>query len=104
LFEAVIREVRAAKVLELGCGTGYNMRVLAPRNANIRFVGIDFSPEQIDSAQRFGKCLTNASFHVKDMVEVSTDPKLLFGFNVVFETEACCHLSVSVDVVVLHCL
>lgn len=35
-------------VLEVGCGVGAQLRILAKRFPKTRFTGIDFSPEQID--------------------------------------------------------
>jgi ubiquinone/menaquinone biosynthesis C-methylase UbiE len=38
-------------VLEVGCGVGAQLQILARRFSGTRFTGIDFSPEQIDHAR-----------------------------------------------------
>jgi 2-polyprenyl-3-methyl-5-hydroxy-6-metoxy-1,4-benzoquinol methylase len=45
----IIGDVRGKKVLDLGCGEGYNARILAGKGATV--VGVDFSPKLIKLAK-----------------------------------------------------
>lgn len=57
-FACVRRGVRppdlaaGATYLELGCGQGFGLNLLAAANPGIRFIGLDFHPGQIANAQR----------------------------------------------------
>lgn len=50
--------------LELGCGQGFNLNLLAAANPRTTFIGVDFHPGQIANAQRLAKAaaLDNVSF------------------------------------------
>jgi SAM-dependent methyltransferase len=50
--------------LELGCGQGYGLNVLAAANPAMRFVGVDFMPAHIANATRLASAaeLANVSF------------------------------------------
>lgn len=50
--------VANARVLELGCGTGGNLIPMAASMPNATFVGIDYSPVQIDTARKFVDALS----------------------------------------------
>ena len=39
------------RMLELGCGQGLGLCVMAAANPHMRFVGVDFNPEQIAHAR-----------------------------------------------------
>jgi SAM-dependent methyltransferase len=41
--------------LELGCGQGFNLNLLAAANPQISFIGMDFHPGQIANAQRLAR-------------------------------------------------
>jgi SAM-dependent methyltransferase len=65
-------------VLELGCGQGFGLCVLAAANPEHRFVGLDFNPEHIAHARglvrRTG--LTNIEFHEGDFLALAQAPEL----------------------------
>src|SRR3954451_2489708 len=50
--------------LELGCGQGYGLNLIAAANPAMRFFGIDFNPGQIANAQRLAAAarLDNVQF------------------------------------------
>jgi ubiquinone/menaquinone biosynthesis C-methylase UbiE len=56
----------AARVLEVGCGTGAVTRALARWPGVAEVVGIDPSPVFLAKARELGKALTNASFEEAD--------------------------------------
>jgi SAM-dependent methyltransferase len=50
--------------LELGCGQGFGLNLLAATNPDMTFQGVDFNPGQIDNATRLARAagLSNVSF------------------------------------------
>lgn len=64
------------RMLELGCGQGLGLSVLAAANPNMQFVGVDFNPEQVAHARSLVRRtgLSNIEFHEADFME-----KKLYG-------------------------
>ena len=58
---------RGSRVLDVGCGNGNLLRVLK-KKLNIKAVGIDFSKELINTAQKKSK---NIKFYCEDMMNIS---------------------------------
>lgn len=58
------------RVLELGCGQGYGLCVMAAANPDHYFVGVDFNPEHIAHARSLaGRTgLNNIEFHEGDFI------------------------------------
>ena len=50
--------------LELGCGQGFGLALMAAANPHGRFVGVDFNPEHVDHARRLARAagLDNVEF------------------------------------------
>lgn len=67
--------VRSCRVLELGCGTGGNLTPMAATLPNSQFVGIDYSPVQIDQARALvnGLGLTNIEYRAESFLDVADD-------------------------------
>ena len=42
----------AIKILEVGCGTGFNLNLLAKRFPNAQLIGVDVSHEMIEKSQK----------------------------------------------------
>jgi SAM-dependent methyltransferase len=63
------------RVLEAGCGTGAQTKILASRNRETSFTSIDLSPQSLakahEEAMRFG--LSNVDFHVADVYGLPFD-------------------------------
>ena len=61
------------RMLELGCGQGLGLCVMAAANPHMRFVGVDFNPEQIAHARSLVRRtgLTNIEFHEADFVSLA---------------------------------
>lgn len=69
------------RVLELGCGQGLGLCVLAAANPDYDFVGVDFNPEHIAHARHLARrCeLTNVAFHEGDFIALADAPELPWG-------------------------
>ena len=53
--------------LELGCGQGFNLNVMAAANPQIEFRGVDFNPGQIANAQRLSRDARLANIAFEDL-------------------------------------
>lgn len=64
-----------ARVLDLGCGTGHAINLMAQAFPASRFVGLDLSPDAIGlaEAERASMGLANASFTVADATTLAAD-------------------------------
>ncbi len=77
------------RVLEIGCGRGFNIAYLASRFPDIEFIGVDINDINIQSAKNRVSTLNNASivnddFHGLESFEDTT-------FGLVFAVESLCH-------------
>lgn len=63
-----------ARVLELGCGRGFGLALLAAANPDVDFEGCDFNPRHVSEAQRFGidAGLGNLSVEAASFAEMAT--------------------------------
>ena len=61
--------------LELGCGQGYGINVLAAANKSDSFIGVDISPTHISGAQRLARSagLSNVSFLEKSFEDIAAN-------------------------------
>lgn len=78
--------LKSLRVLELGCGQGYNLLLLASAFPKYEFLGIDINPSHIaharDLANEAG--LENVDFYEADFVELSENyPKEYGSFHIV---------------------
>ncbi|MGO8947091.1 MAG: class I SAM-dependent methyltransferase [Ktedonobacterales bacterium] len=73
-------------VLDVGCGGGHAINLMAREFPASRFTGLDFSPEGIAAAQAEAKGLglANARFQVQDVAEL--DVPAQFDFITAFDT------------------
>src|SRR6476469_5498146 len=67
--------IESARVLELGCGTGGNIVPMAAALPNASFVGIDYSPRQIEQAQQFAAAAgaTNLKLQVLSILDIERE-------------------------------
>src|SRR5204863_2707628 len=72
-------------VVDIGCGEGYAINLMAARFPNSRFWGWDFSTEAVATGakQAADKGLKNATFEVKDAATI--DGSKQFDFITVFD-------------------
>lgn len=66
-------ELRRARVLELGCGTGTNLIPMAEDLPEAEFLGVDLASKQIEICQRQADALglRNVTFRAMDLMEVT---------------------------------
>ena len=76
------------KVLELGCGRGYNLFHLAKKFPNLHFTGIDITPAYVLEARRKVKSLPNVEILQMDMDQLHFDAE---PFRLIYDIESACH-------------
>lgn len=76
-----------ARVLEVGCGVGYNSRNLATRFPDFEFVGVDLSPNHVKSATKEASKLSNIKFEHGDFHQLRFDGG---SFDAAFAVECLC--------------
>ena len=75
-------------VLELACGNGYNLALLAPRNPGVRFVGIDLVASQISRARATLAELPGADARIGDFHSLAIGDG---SQDCVYVVESLCH-------------
>jgi arsenite methyltransferase len=92
IVERHVRTLGARRVLEIGCGRGFNLLGLARRNAKVAFVGLDLTPWHVRSARLVARRRRNLDIDEGDFHRL---PYVDGSFDLVFSVEAICH---AVDV------
>lgn len=90
-----IKQVQAARVLELGSGMGFNTIALAPDHPDVQFTGLDLMAHHVKSAGKDAAQLPNANFRQGSYTDIPAD---LQGADVVFGLETLCY-AVDLDAV-----
>jgi ubiquinone/menaquinone biosynthesis C-methylase UbiE len=75
-------------VLELACGNGYNLALLAPRNPGMRFVGVDLVASQIRRARAALADLPYADARIGDFQSLAMGDA---SQDCVYVIESLCH-------------
>lgn len=77
------------EVLDVGCGTGHAMNLLAREYPRSRFAGYDIGEDAIDAARREAQAmsLANSRFEVRDVTHLPGEPKfdLVTAFDAVHD-------------------
>lgn len=97
-MSAQIRALHAAKVLELGCGMGFNILALAPDHPDVEFTGLDLSHNHVRDATSDAAGQGNVTFRQGSFEAVLQD---LYGVELIFAIETLCHAS-DIDAVAGH--
>jgi arsenite methyltransferase len=97
-----IKKIDAKRVIELGCGVGYNIINLARMNPTVQFLGLDLTPKNINEAQSKinAKGLGNISFQLVNFDKF--EPHTFEEQDLIFSIEALCH-SANLDLVIKKC-
>lgn len=75
-------------VLELACGNGYNLALLAPRNPGVRFVGVDLVASQVRRARAALADLPQADARIGDFQSLAIGDG---SQDCVYAIESLCH-------------
>ncbi|CAN5713088.1 lysine methyltransferase [soil metagenome] len=75
LFGLAPPPISTARILELGCATGGNLVPMAAALPDANFVGIDYSPIQIEHARRFADALSlkNITFEPLSVFQITPE-------------------------------
>jgi SAM-dependent methyltransferase len=87
----LVRDLRRGiRVCDIGCGEGVALVLMAEAFPESRFLGIDASPEAIDSANRLleGRSLSNVAFVVRDAATLKEDTTLEGAFDYIVAFDA----------------
>jgi len=84
----LIKASKAKKVLELGCGKGFNSIYLAKKMPDVKFSGIDITDEHLKIACRKSRHIKNLNFTYGDFHQLDYEND---SFDLIFELEAICH-------------
>jgi len=106
-FEPPQRTGRPFRYLELGCGQGFGLALLAAANPGSEFVGVDFQPEHIEHAQGLAQAagLTNVRFLQADFLDLAASWPADFGtFDYVTLHGIISYLSPPLLNAVIECL
>jgi 2-polyprenyl-3-methyl-5-hydroxy-6-metoxy-1,4-benzoquinol methylase len=71
------------QVLDVGCGVGRAITLMAQEFPKSQFVGYDFSPEGIEQARKNSKNLDNVHFEVRDVTHLGEKER--YDFVVTFD-------------------
>lgn len=78
-----------ASVLEIGCGRGHALNLMAKAFQNSKFIGYDFSDEGVEAGKKESKemNLTNVEFEVKDVNTITDTNKydLVMAFDTIHD-------------------
>ena len=95
------------RYLDLGCGQGFHLCLLAAANPRAEFVGIDFDPDYIAHGQELASAsrLTNIRFVRADFLDLAADwPKDLGAFDYIAVQGVLSWVSPELRAAVIQCV
>jgi predicted O-methyltransferase YrrM len=85
-------DTKDAKILEVGCGNGYNCFALSELLPDFNFTGVDYVPEMIENAKKIqNKASLKYSpitFKVTDVLNLVSEKELKSRYDIIF-TDRC---------------
>ena len=92
----VAREIGAKRIFELGCGQGYNARLIARECPDIEVIALDLMPRHVKKANERGADLPNFKAIQGSFEEIPTD---IGSFDIIFAVETLCYASSAEKIV-----
>ena len=83
-----IDEMKANRVLEIGCGKGFNSVYLANRKPEVEFLGIDVTDKHLTIANKKSLHLENLVFNYGDFHKLEFKDS---SFDIIFALESLCY-------------
>ncbi len=80
------KKINAKKIIELGCGMGYNVKYIAEKLPEIQSYGLDLSPKHLTFAEKKSKLLSNTNWIIGDLENPS-----IKDFDILFAVESFCY-------------
>lgn len=80
------KKINAKKVMELGCGMGYNVRYIAEHLKEVESYGLDLSKKHLLFAEKKSKHLSNTHW-----IEGNLENPLVKDFDILFAVESFCY-------------
>jgi len=90
IIAGLIRQTGARRVVELGCGRGFNLIRLAREFPTVAFHGLDLTPSHVAEARAAAAGLANVTL---DIGRHEALPHDLGAADVIFAVETLCHAS-----------
>ena len=87
-IDTIIKNGAKQRILELGCGNGYNSIWLAKRNPKVTFTGIDLTPIHLKMSKKHSKNLDNLQFIEGDFEDTHIKEN---SYDTLFAVESVCH-------------
>ncbi len=88
LVSREIEDCKAKRVLELGCGGGYNLARLARNWPNAEFMGIDLSSKNVNDTRKEARDLPNVHTRQADFESLPLPDS---SFDLIYSVESLCH-------------
>lgn len=82
-----LRDLSAKQVMEVGSGTGYNLRHLAAQLRHMQFLGVDLSAEHVAMARHEASPLQNVTFEQGDFHQLRFEDD---SFDALLAVECLC--------------
>ena len=83
-----IKERACKSILELGCGMGFNTKLLAQKHPESHFTGIDITPRNIAEAQKNTSALNNTRFVCQNYQHLEEQDG---SYDLIFAVESLCY-------------
>ncbi|TAE75337.1 MAG: class I SAM-dependent methyltransferase [Bacteroidetes bacterium] len=80
------KNINAKKIIELGCGMGYNVRYIAEKLPKVESYGLDLSENHLKFAAKKSKLLPNTNWIIGNLENPTIE-----NFDILFAVESFCY-------------
>lgn len=88
----LLGDISGKRIIDIGCGCGFDMQILSKRHKNIKGIGLDFCKESIEEAKVVLGNYTDWKFVQKDMMDYNPQQRfdiIVFSMVVMFYPDLC---------------